>query len=72
MATTAKIGDVRVTAIVDVTPPAFPVENVFSDVPPSEWDAHQDALVRDFQIAQPKLVHSPQPGVVNPRSIEKV
>ena len=44
MATTAKIGDVRVTAIVDVTPPAFPIANVFSDVPASDWDAHQDAL----------------------------
>ncbi len=44
MATTAKIGDVQITAIVDITPPSFPVENVFSDVAAADWEAHQDAL----------------------------
>ena len=47
MATNATIGDVRITALVDVAPPPFAPQDFFPDVPLSAWHAHDGALDSD-------------------------
>ena len=47
MATTATIGNVRITALVDVAPPPFAPQDFFPDVPLSGWGAHDGTLDSD-------------------------
>jgi glyoxylase-like metal-dependent hydrolase (beta-lactamase superfamily II) len=44
MADKAKIGDVEVTAVIDMVPPAREPSAMFPDVPASAWEEYQDTL----------------------------
>ena len=44
MADKAKIGDVQLTAVVDMVPPARQPSAMFPEVPPAAWDPYKDTL----------------------------
>lgn len=47
MATSANIGDIQVTALVDLTPPPRDVSMIYPDVPADDWGPYQSFALED-------------------------